>query len=264
MKKEKISGDIQFDNYYKDIYKDRWVLLKESLLKENTSKYKIPNLKSDYFIDYASKKVANSLPLKDKDNVVLDMCSAPGGKALVIAQRMEESGELYLNELSRERRERLRGNIEACLNEENKKNISITPYDGSKIGLFQKEKYTSILLDAPCSSERHVINDKKYLSQWSLSRPKRLAITQYSLLSSALLSLKKGGYILYSTCSINDKENEDVVGKLFFRHKNEVEEIKIKDEILFIEYKEYGGLILPDKNNGIGPIYFALIRKKDE
>ena len=120
--------------------------------------------------------------------------------------------------------------------------------------------YDRILLDAPCSSERHVLNDEKHLSIWSPSRPKRLSVEQYALLSSAFLTVKNGGYILYSTCSVNPGENEGVIAKLFKKHKDEVEEIKCI--LPNSEEREYGLMLMPDKAGGIGPMYACLIRKR--
>ena len=113
---------------------------------------------------------------------------------------------------------------------------------------------------APCSSERHVFLDPKHLSIWSPSRPKRLAKEQYALLSSAFITLKKGGYLLYSTCSINPCENQDVISRLFDRHSDEVEEIET--EIHAAEHMQHGLMIMPDRTDGLGPMYACLLRKK--
>ena len=92
------------------------------------------------------------------------------------------------------------------------------------------------------------------------SRPKRLAKEQFALLSSALIVVKKGGYILYSTCSINPEEDEGVVEKLFSRHEQEVEEIPLDLETS--ERRMRGRIIMPDTSNGLGPMYACLLRKK--
>ena len=98
------------------------------------------------------------------------------------------------------------------------------------------------------------------MAQWSPSRPKRLAIEQYALLASAFMALKEGGHLLYSTCSINPGEDEEVVAKLFKRHPGAVEEVKTC--LPMAEPKTHGALILPDNAGGLGPMYFCLLRKK--
>ena len=85
--KERIKRLEAFDNYYSAIYKDRYIKLKEALLKDNEAVSFSQNLISEYFLDRASILVAQLLPLKEGDNV-LDMCAAPGGKTLVMLSKM--------------------------------------------------------------------------------------------------------------------------------------------------------------------------------
>ena len=72
----------------------------------------------------------------------------------------------------------------------------------------KKREHQSSKLDVPCSSERHVFADEKYLDMWSPSRIKSLAIEQWALLSSAYRLLRNDGFLLYSTCALNPKEND--------------------------------------------------------
>ena len=254
-RKEKIT----FDDFYKAIYKERWPRIKESFEKEKENVNLSDDLIKPYFLDPASKIVASVLPVKKGDRI-LDMCAAPGGKTLSIALRLAGDGELVSNDRSPERRKRLKAVIDECLSEQERSIINIKGYDASSWCLYEKEAYDAILLDAPCSSERHVYLNPKHLSIWSPSRPKRLAKEQYALLSSALIVLKKGGYILYSTCSINPEEDEGVVNRLMNKHANEVEEVQF--ELPFSEKREHGCIILPDNADGLGPMYACLLRKK--
>lgn len=254
-KKERIS----FDEYYSAIYGDRWQLIKDSFKMEKENINLSSRLLSPYYLDPASIMVASLLPVSKGDRV-LDMCAAPGGKTLSIALRLEGDGELISNDRSPDRRARLKTVIDECLSEKEKSIIKVKGYDASSWCLYEKEAYDAVLLDAPCSSERHVFLDPKHLSIWSPSRPKRLAKEQYALLSSAFITLKKGGYLLYSTCSINPCENQDVISRLFDRHSDEVEEIET--EIHAAEHMQHGLMIMPDRTDGLGPMYACLLRKK--
>lgn len=256
--KQKRNGLEAFEEFYQSQYNDRWPKLKEALLTANEKKLSPEGLVSPYYMDEASLTVASLLPLKSGDKV-LDMCAAPGGKSLVLATRLH-SGILIANDRSPERRVRMKKVFSNCLSEKNLI-INVTGYNAESWGLYEKNEYDAILLDSPCSSERHVINDIKYLQEWSPSRPKRLAIAQYAMLSSALIALKEKGHILYSTCSINNGENEAIIDKLLSRHNDEIE--IIKPPCNRGEELKYGRIILPDKNDGIGPMYFALIKKKE-
>lgn len=262
VKKNKVNktGEERFNEYYSSLYLDRWPELKEALKGKNDEKVLLPNLLSPYYMDEASIIAASLLPVERGDSV-LDMCAAPGGKSLVIASRLGSKGTLVANDRSPERRMRMKNVFSSCLGETGL-DIKITGYNAESWGLYEQNKYDAILLDAPCSSERHVINDPKYLSAWSESRPKRLSISQYAMLSSALIAVKENGYILYSTCSINSEENEGVITKLLTRHSSEVDIIDTKCD--YGEKRKYGTLILPDRSNGIGPMYFCLIRKRGQ
>ncbi|MDI9456241.1 MAG: hypothetical protein QM442_10410 [Spirochaetota bacterium] len=113
------------------------------------------------------------------------------------------------------------------------------------------------MLDAPCSSERHVLSDEKALKDWSPSRPKRLAVNQFAMLASALEAVVPGGLILYSTCSINPLENEEVIAKLEKRRAGRFEELHLDRG----EKRSFGSIILPDVSDGKGPLYMCLIRR---
>lgn len=247
-----------FENFYSEIYKERWPRLKAALLEDSSPVAFSENLTNTYYLDKASIIVASMLPLKKGDNV-LDMCAAPGGKTLVLLSRMNGEITITANDRSRDRRARLDQVLKEHTPDEWHENITTTCHDASRWGLYEKDMYDAILLDAPCSSERHVIKSDKHMAMWSLSRPKRLAIEQFALLAAALDAVKSGGYILYSTCSINSEEDEKVIEKLLKRREGLVEVIPISHEEA--ETRPYGLIILPDRSNNLGPLYCCLLRK---
>lgn len=257
-KKTKESGEERFEEYYSALYGLRWPSLRASLLEDEREKVSPEGLKNPYYMDYSSLVTASLLPVKPGMKI-LDMCAAPGGKSLVLALALRGSGSLTSNDRSPERRRRMRDVFSLCLPDDSV-SVRITGFNAGSWGLYEKNEYDCVLLDAPCSSERHVMKDPKYLSLWSPSRPKRLMTEAYAMLSSALMAVREGGYILYSTCSINRGENEDVIKKLFSRHKDEVEEMDCTVDNS--EALEYGRIILPDTAEGLGPMYSCLLRKK--
>lgn len=278
MAKNKLSGKESFEQYYSSLYGERWNDLKESFsLEPLYATFKFENCEP-YYLDAASVFASSCLPLENSINI-LDMCAAPGGKSLILASRMSENSSLVCNERSAERRNRLCTVVKESLPPEIYEKIQITGNDGALICKKTDKKFDSILLDAPCSSERHVYNSPKHLEQWTASRVKNLSFTQWSLLSSAFLTLNDTGYILYSTCALAKDENDSVIQKLIKKYSKSQEDIKIEVykinfsdiyknlpsqvEIpeLIIEETEFGYQILPDKNRGAGPIYFSLIHK---
>ncbi len=273
-------GDEKFNSYYSALYGHRWPSLKEAMLCENNpvslgealetllmASLEVPleaPLEAPYYMDKASILAASILPIKE-NNKVLDMCAAPGGKTLVLAMKLNGTGKLISNDRSAQRRTRLAKVINTCLSEKLRQNITITGHDSTTWSLYERNIYDCILLDAPCSSERHVLTDPLALSVWSPSRPKHLAIQQFAMLAAALDAVVDGGYILYSTCSINPIENELVIEKLSKKRKGLFEEVSIEDiapEVANVSEKcPYGRIILPDFYSSCGPLYFCLLKK---
>ena len=247
-----------FDEFYSSIWAARWPAIRSALVQERHPVAFSHNLVKPYYMDEASICTAHLLPLADGDRI-LDMCAAPGGKTLVLASLLDGRGEIVANDRSRDRRSRLDNVIREHLDERLASTVRTTCRDASRWGLYEKDAYDAILLDAPCSSERHVINSREHMAMWSPNRPKRLAMEQFGLLSSALMSVRPGGFILYSTCSLNPGEDEMVVERLLTRRPGQVEEIEV--DVARAERRAHGAMILPDSADGLGPMYFCLLRK---
>lgn len=273
---EKLCGKEGFETYYSALFKERWPALKNALFAENVYARIFHKDCEEYFLDPASVFAAMCLPLENSERI-LDMCAAPGGKSLVIASRMPEDATLLSNERSPQRKKRLTQVIENSLPQEIKKRITVTCSDAAKMCIKQTEVYDRILLDAPCSSERHVLSDEKYLAEWSPSRIKSLSMEQWALLSSAYRLLVPGGYLLYSTCALCPCENDDVVARLFKKFDDvelvfAYDEPKILNQFDFCkmdimpvpERTKYGFHILPDQKEKCGPIWFTLIKKTEK
>jgi 16S rRNA (cytosine1407-C5)-methyltransferase len=213
-------------------------------------------------MDQASVLAALSLRLP-KEGTILDACAAPGGKSLVLAARMGPGLRLLSNELSAERRRRLSNVLGEYLDETRRRQVTVSGFDAAALGGRKSEqaRFAAILLDAPCSSERHVLKSGKALAQWSPARPGSLSRRQWALLSSCFLLLKPGASLVYSTCALADEENDGVIARLFDKYGPEV----LVEEADFSEGEKtrYGRLILPDASGGRGPMYVARILKLD-
>lgn len=250
---------IGFSEYYRDIFHDRWESLYESLLSGPHYYSLEEGLLKPYYLDKASYIAARQLPLKGK-SAVLDMCAAPGGKALVLAAGMDAAAEITVNERSAVRRNRLKQVLEEHLPGPILSRVQITGHDATKWGLYRKEAYDAVLLDVPCSSERHIVQSDSHVKKWTPARSKHLAIQAYAMLASALMTVRPGGHILYSTCALLDRENDDVIGKLMHREGDTC--VALPGEGDFGEKTEFGVQIMPDRCHGMGPIYFALLEKR--
>lgn len=274
-KQIKLSGKEGFEKYYQDLHGARWQDLKKAFQKEtNTVEYFVKGAQNPYYLDSASVLAALCLPVKNAQKI-LDLCAAPGGKTVVLASRMDKETELFANERSASRKTRLQNTVNTCLPLEINSRIKVSCSDGAVWCKKQSECFDRILLDAPCSSERHVFLDSKYLDQWTPSRIKTVTMQQWSLLSCAFRLLKENGIMVYSTCALCPLENDLMIEKLLQKFHKENDTIQVlpieydKEEIKSFcsaelpefEKTKYGAQILPDIQNGAGPIYFSIIKK---
>ena len=253
-----------FEEYYEKLMGSRWPGLRKSLLLPAATLPYNEGLLKPYMMDRASVLAATSLRLPEAGGIILDACAAPGGKSLVLASRMGSGASLLSNELSAQRRRRLIKVLDEHLDAQTRGRVRVSGFDAGKLGGKKSEwnRFDAILLDAPCSSERHVIQSTKALAQWTPARPRSLAKRQWALLSAAFLLLKSGGSLVYSTCALSPEENDGPVSRLFEKYGAEVE----LDPPDFPEGEKtsFGRLILPDNGEaggGMGPMYVARFSK---
>ncbi|MDR1637859.1 MAG: 16S rRNA methyltransferase [Treponema sp.] len=264
-----------FEEYYQNIYRGRWQSLRESLLAPPASVAYGEGLARPYRLDYGSVLAALSLRFpqetmlpEETGGEILDACAAPGGKSLVIAGRMGSGLRLLANELSGERRRRLAAALDAHLDREKRRQVTVSGFDAAAAGGKKRDwgRFGAVLLDAPCSSERHVLADPGALAQWTPARPRFLAKRQWALLSAAFLLLKPGGSLVYATCALSLQENDGVAGRLLEKYgtlpAQTTGRVRL-DPPGFPEGEEtrYGRIILPDLSGGMGPMYVARFRK---
>ncbi|MFP4567899.1 MAG: NOL1/NOP2/sun family putative RNA methylase [Candidatus Woesearchaeota archaeon] len=173
-----------------------------------------------YIQDAASQVPAEILEPKPGEKV-LDMAAAPGGKCTHLAQLMENKGVIFALEENKSRIQSLKNNIERL----SATNILIYKKD-ARFAHDYKIKFDKILLDAPCGGNFCV--EKDYFKQRTKQDLEARARLQKELMKSAYLCLKKGGTLVYSTCSLEVEENEQIINFLLEEHNDlTLEEIKI-------------------------------------
>ncbi len=215
-----------------------------------------------YALDPASVLVAHALGVAPGERV-LDLCAAPGGKSCILAEGLGASGALVANDRSAARRARLQRVLAEWLPGERLAQVRVTGHDGTRWGMHEPEAYERILLDAPCSSERHVLADPRARRQWSPARSRQLAQRQYALLAAAVDALKPGGTLVYATCALVRDENDGVVERTL-RSKKRGQGLSVKRvEAPFGEPTDHGTAILPD-TTGFGPMWFTRLEKRGD
>ena len=134
---------------------------------------------------------------------VLDFCAAPGGKSTLLASAISPSSFLLANEAIKSRIEPLRQNLLKWGNS-NYMVSNHDPADFSGLDGF----FDVVLVDAPCSGEGLFRKDSKAVNEWSLENVALCAARQKRILASAKKLVKNGGILIYSTCTYNDREND--------------------------------------------------------
>ena len=145
---------------------------------------------------------------------ILDLCAAPGGKTTAIAQRMQDDGAVLAIDIDESRLDRLRENAER---------LGITciqPKALAQIDLKNAGPFDRILIDAPCSNTG--VMRRRVDVRWRLNARElpTLARAQLDLLKRAAPLLKRGGVLVYSTCSIEPEENEEVIAAFLHKHRD--------------------------------------------
>ncbi len=218
--------------------------VKESMIKKDWILEQVPWCKQGFWITHKENRrdigntiehslgyifvqdAASMIPplvLDPKPNeLVLDMCAAPGSKATQIAQHMENKGILIANDYKGMRISALGINMQRL----GVTNNVISLMEGR---FFKDFKFDKILVDAPCSGTGTIRKSLKTTKQWSINLLKNLSGVQRQLLKTAFDNLKEGGTLVYSTCSCEPLENEAVVSWLLETYENAyVEKIKLK------------------------------------
>ena len=206
--------------------------------------------------DESAMLVAPLLDINEGD-VVLDLCSAPGGKTTHAAELLEGTGKVYAFDLHENKLSLITENVERLgLN-----NVEVDAMDATKLNSKYVSMADKVLIDVPCSGLG--IIRKKPEIKWNKSRKslKDLVPTQREIMENAWQYLKQGGTMIYSTCTLNNEENGENVEWFLNKHKDAViEKIFLGNMDNFI-YEKNGALtILP--NEYMDGFYIAKISKK--
>lgn len=137
-------------------------------------------------------------------NQILDVCAAPGGKAIHAADKLMGKGGVLARDLSQEKTELMRENIRRLRAE----NVIAQCYDATRKDEACNEKYDILIADLPCSGLGVIGRKSDIKYRISPEAIEEIASLQKKILSTVYTYIKKGGTLLYSTCTISTPENE--------------------------------------------------------
>ncbi|MGL4855163.1 MAG: RsmB/NOP family class I SAM-dependent RNA methyltransferase [Lentisphaeria bacterium] len=160
-----------------------------------------------YVQDAATAVAANMVGCEGSDLVIGDFCAAPGGKSVIIAENLGSNGKLYACDVNLSRIEQLEENLGGF------ENVEIKQQDALKV-IFEEGTFDCILLDLPCSNSGVIRKNPDVKWRYNKRMVRELSQLQRKIVEQALPLLKRGGKIVYSTCSIDQVENSQQVANL--------------------------------------------------
>ncbi len=161
------------------------------------------------FLEHILKNILNF----NNDLIVLDVCAAPGGKTTLINSLLNQNSLLVANEFIKSRADVLAQNLSkwGCAN------TVVTNNDPTKFTALQNY-FNAIVVDAPCSGSGLFRKQPDAIDEWSIDNVIKCSIRQKNILNEIIPSLKQNGFLIYSTCSYSDEENETIVNWLQQEH----------------------------------------------
>jgi 16S rRNA C967 or C1407 C5-methylase (RsmB/RsmF family)/NOL1/NOP2/fmu family ribosome biogenesis protein len=192
-----------------------------------------------------------------KIDLAIDVCAAPGGKSTLLLELLNEYSILIANETIGSRFGILKENLEKW----GYPNFILTRLDPTQLGKSGL-KAELMLIDAPCSGEGMFRKDPNALNMWSEASVAHCALRQHRIVEDALPALAEGGFLLYSTCTFNRRENEEIILKNseilepFIAEFPKLPGMHIREENGFRFYR-----FLPEAGSGEG-LTFCVCRKK--
>ena len=177
-----------------------------------------------FYVQEAASMIPAAVLQPEPGELVLDMCASPGSKTTQMAAMMQNSGLLIANDINGKRMQPLGLNLQRS----GVFNVALTLMRGQRFGNFGA-KFDRVLVDAPCSGTGTIRRNPETLKIWNPGMIRRLSKTQKILAVSGFNALKSGGRLVYSTCSVEPEENEEVIDYVLKRFPEaEVEKISLE------------------------------------
>ncbi len=222
-----------------------------------------------YYIQSLSSMVPPIILSPGENDIVLDLCAAPGSKTTQLGELMNNRGTLIANEPGADRLKMLVHNIDKT----GLINTGVTQSRGEWLSRFYNNYFNKVLVDAPCSALGVVQKKGEVSNWWSKERVELLSRLQLMLISSAIKMVKVGGEVVYSTCTLTPEENELIIDHIAKKYSVKILKIDLPVESInaFTKYNgeeldqnlSNGKRILPWKVDSDG-FFIIKLKKIDE
>jgi NOL1/NOP2/sun family putative RNA methylase len=177
-----------------------------------------------YYIQGVAPMIPSLLLNPTSNDIVVDMCAAPGGKTIHLAETMKNLGVILALDLNRARMKSLRSNISRC----GVKNVIAIRMDAANLAELKIKNISKILLDAPCSGSGLIPIDPSRKTSRTIEDVEFCSLIQTKLIKAAIDCLITGGELVYSTCSIEPEENEYIIDQALQQFNVETMDLGIK------------------------------------
>ena len=221
----------------------------------NSEEFKTGKIIAQDASSYLAAKNLGVMP----NELVLDICAAPGGKTAVLAEEMKNSGEVIAIDIHQHKIKLIDTNMKK-LGIDIVKAIIMDARNVNKQG----RKFDKILVDVPCSGYGVIRKKPEILYSKNRENIEELAKLQLEILNSAADILKDGGELIYSTCTITDEENTNNIKKFLEERKEfKVEKLYIPENVLG-DYDKLGGFCINYKEEIMDNFYIIKLKKGEK
>ena len=221
----------------------------------NSEEFKTGKIIAQDASSYLAAKNLGAMP----NELVLDICAAPGGKTAVLAEEMKNSGEVIAIDIHQHKIKLIDTNMKK-LGIDIVKAIVMDARNVNKQG----RKFDKILVDVPCSGYGVIRKKPEILYSKNRENIEELAKLQLEILNSAADILKEGGELIYSTCTITDKENTNNIKKFLEERKEfKVEKLYIPKNVSG-DYDNLGGFCINYKEEIMDNFYIIKLKKGEK
>ncbi|MGO1041503.1 16S rRNA (cytosine(967)-C(5))-methyltransferase RsmB [Clostridioides difficile] len=236
--------------------------LKVPMVEEAIKVEKLKNIENNelfkaglFTIQDISSMIVGKVINPKEDSLILDVCSAPGGKSTHLATLMNNTGQVIARDIF-EHKLKL---IKATVNRLGLKNVCIEGFDASEIDENSINKFDYVLADVPCSG-LGIIRRKPEIKYKKEEELEDITSIQKKILENASKYVKIGGTLVYSTCTVQDMENINIITS-FIEENNNFELTPIDTVNVDLDNQDKGYLKIYPNIHGIDGFFIAKLKR---
>lgn len=204
--------------------------------------------------DISSMMVAKVVNPKE-NSLVLDICSAPGGKTTHVATLMNNTGKVIARDIFDHKLKLIQNTVDRL----GLTNVEVEKFDALKLDENSIDKFDYVLTDVPCSG-LGIIRRKPEIKYKAKAELKDLPLIQRQILDNASKYVKLNGTLLYSTCTIQDNENIDIINE-FLKDNNNFKLVPINEVNVDLDNEDKGYLKIYPNIHGMDGFFIAKLKR---